>query len=61
MTTKKRVDLDVRPYPNPIKKNYDYGEGLYYGPMSRFKSVEEFLKSRKRRKKALWDLLESIK
>jgi hypothetical protein len=47
---------------NPIFQNYDYtsdvdgdetspGGGLYHGPMSRFKSVEEFLK--KKRKKSI--------
>lgn len=57
----KKLDLDVRPAPNPWRKNYDYGEGLYHGPMSKWKSVEEFLKSRKRRKKALQELLELIR
>jgi hypothetical protein len=60
---KKRVDLDSRPYPSPIAKNYDYGEpglgtGLYRGPMDRFKSVTDFLdKSRKSRRKKRKKLL----
>jgi hypothetical protein len=44
---KKRVDLDVRPYPSPVRKNYDYGEGFYHGSMNRFKSVRDFLNKRK--------------
>jgi hypothetical protein len=48
---KKRLDLDVRPQ-NPLRKNYDYGEGLYFGKMDRYKSVKDFLeKSRKNRRK----------
>ncbi len=69
MTKKnKRVDLDIRPYPNPVFKNYDYagpeeadetspGGGLYNGKMDKYKSVKEFLeKKRKARKKALSEL-----
>jgi hypothetical protein len=61
---KKRVDLDVRPYPSPIWHNHDYGgpeegesevspgRGLYIGRMDRFKSVRDFIeKSRKRMRK----------
>lgn len=56
---KKRVDLDTRPYPNPLFKNYDYvdepksekenakdnfpGGGLYHGKMDKYKSVKEFI------------------
>jgi len=47
----KRTDLDVRPYPSPVRKNYDYGEGLYHGNMNRFKSVREFLDKRKKLRK----------
>lgn len=44
----KRVDLDARPYPSPVRKNYDYGEGFYHGKMSRFKSVRDYLNLRKK-------------
>lgn len=47
----KRVDLDVRPYPSPVRKNYDYGEGFYHGRMDRFKSVKDFLNKRKKLRK----------
>lgn len=66
---KKRVDKDIRPYPSPIFRNYDYGgpedgdgvgpgTGLYHGDMSKYKSVKDFLdharkRSRKKRKEAL--------
>lgn len=43
----KRVDLDVRPYPSPVRKNYDYGEGLYGGKF-KYKSVRDFLNKRKK-------------
>lgn len=60
---KKRVDLDTRPNPNPIFRNYDYGgpedgggagpgTGLYHGSMDKYKSVTDFInKSRKRNRK----------
>jgi len=61
---KKRVDLDVRPYPSPWWKNYDYGgpeegesevspgRGLYSGKMDKYKSVKDFIeKSRARMQK----------
>lgn len=62
----KRVDMDVRPYPSPLFKNFDYGgpedgsdvspgTGLYQGNMDKYKSTKDFIeKSRKRkhRKKA---------
>ena len=66
---KKRVDMDVRPYPSPIFRNYDYGgpenggevspgTGLYHGKMDKYKSVKDFIeKSRKRfrkRRKKSW-------
>ena len=59
----KRVDLDSRPYPSPVRKNYDYGEGFYHGNMSRYKSVDEFLKKRKKlrkKKKTIASLVEAI-
>lgn len=43
----KRVDLDARPYPSPVRKNYDYGEGLYGGKF-KYKSVRDFLNKRKK-------------
>ncbi len=46
-----RTDLDVRPYPSPVRKNYDYGEGFYHGSMSKHKSVSEFLNKRKKLRK----------
>ena len=49
---KNRSDLDVRPYPNPVRKNYDYGEGLYFGSMGKFKSVRDYLDRRKKNKKS---------
>lgn len=74
---KKRVDLDTRPYPNPIFRNYDYGgpeegsevgpgRGLYNGPMDKYKSVKEFIdhdrkRRRKKRKAALAHIVESMK
>lgn len=45
-----RKDLDSRPFPNPVRKNYDYGEGLYFGNMNKFKSVRDYLDRRKKRK-----------
>lgn len=57
----KRVDLDTRPFPGPIWKNYDYGgpeegesevspgTGLYHGDMDKYDSVKDFIEhSRKR-------------
>lgn len=58
----KRVDLDIRPNPNSMFSNFDYGgpenggktgpgRGLYNGMMDKYKSVTDFLnKARKRRK-----------
>lgn len=71
---KKRVDLDTRPYPNPLFTNYDYGgpeggskvgpgTGLYQGSMGKYKSVSDFLeKARKRkyRKAALMDIIDNM-
>ncbi len=74
---KKRVDLDLRPYPDSFFENYDYagpkepdetspGSG-FYSDLSKFKSVEEFIdKARraKKRKEALvniWNLLKNAK
>lgn len=71
---KKRVDLDVRPYPHMFFRNYDYGgpeegsetspgTGLYSGDMSKYKSVSDFLekaRKRKHRKKAFLELLYKI-
>jgi hypothetical protein len=64
---KKRVDLDIRPYPSPIFRNFDYtaegpnetspGGGPYYGtPGGGEKSMGDWIKKRrkalrKRRKK----------
>lgn len=63
-----RVDLDLRSFPNPLFRNYDYtddpsmnetspGGGLYHGRMDKFKSVKEFRdykdKETKKRKKKL--------
>lgn len=54
-----RIDMDVR-HPNVFTcfKNYDYtyqgaddtspGGGLYHGPMDRFKSVKDFLETRRK-------------
>jgi hypothetical protein len=59
----RRQDLDVRPFPNPVRKNYDYGEGLYFGKMDKFKSVRDYLNKRKRKKinkKSLHELVEQI-
>ncbi len=65
---KKRVDLDIRPYPCPMFTNYDYtdaepnatspGGGLYHGRMDKYKSVKEFIDKRrkqnqKKRKQAM--------
>lgn len=71
--SEKNKDLDVRPAPNPFFSNYDYtegepnetspGGGLYHGYMGKYKSVEEFLKKRRKqqkRKKALKQLYEMI-
>jgi len=61
---KKRVDKDIRPWPSPFWRNYDYGgpeegetevspgTGLYFGRMDKYKSVKDFIeKSRKRMRK----------
>ncbi len=59
----KRTDLDVRPYPSPVRKNYDYGEGLYHGNMDKYKSVSEFLNKRKKlrkKKKTIASLVKAI-
>lgn len=53
-----RADLDTRTVINPIRKNYDYGEGLYSGKMNKFKSVRDFLK--KKKKKSLASLVKDI-
>lgn len=53
-----RADLDVRTVVNPIRKNYDYGEGLYSGKMNKFKSVRDFLK--KKKKKSIASLVKDI-
>lgn len=56
---KKRVDMDVRPYPNPVFKNYDYtsegpsetspGGGPYYGsPGGGEKSMKDWIKKRRK-------------
>jgi hypothetical protein len=56
-----RADLDARTVINPVRKNYDYGEGLYSGKMNKFKSVREYLKSKKsKKKKSFASLLEQI-
>lgn len=45
---------------NPVRNNYDYGEGLYFGKF-KYKSVEDFLKSRrKKKKKKKYSLSESV-
>ena len=56
-----RVDLDVRPYPNPIFQNYDYtsekanktspGGGLYHGRMDKYKSVTDFRNQKEKENK----------
>lgn len=56
-----RSELDVR-NDEPLKRNYDYGDGLYFGKMDRYKSVGDFIaakrkKRRARRKKAMLMLL----
>lgn len=59
----KRVDLDSRPYPSPVRKNYDYGEGFYHGNMNKYKSVDEFLNKRKKlrkKKKTIASLVQII-
>lgn len=38
--------------PNPWRKNYDYGEGLFSGKF-KYKSVEDFLKAQRKKKKTL--------
>ncbi len=53
-----RADLDTRTVINPIRKNYDYGEGLYSGKMNKFKSVRDFLK--KKKKKSIASLVKDI-
>jgi hypothetical protein len=53
-----RADLDARTVINPIRKNYDYGEGLYSGKMNKFKSVRDFLK--KKKKKSIASLVKDI-
>lgn len=53
-----RADLDVRTVISPVRKNYDYGEGLYSGKMNKFKSVKDFLK--KKKKKSIASLLEEV-
>jgi hypothetical protein len=59
-SNKERIDKDVRPI-EPLRKNYDYGEGLYYGKMDKYKSVKDFINKkrleRKRRKKAFEEIL----
>ncbi len=50
----KRVDLDIRPFPSPLFRNFDYGAGLYHGKMDKHKSVKDFIeKSRKRKQIAI--------
>ncbi len=52
------ASLDVRNI-EPLKQNYDYGDGLYMN-MDKYKSIEEFRNRKKRlmtRKKALLELL----
>ncbi len=59
----KRTDLDVRPYPSPVRKQYDYGEGLYFGKMNRYKSVRDFLNKRRKlrnKKQTIASLVEEI-
>lgn len=56
--------LDVR-NDEPLKQNYDYGDGLYFGKMDRYKSVKDFVNSkrrkrRNRRKQALLIMLDDI-
>jgi hypothetical protein len=52
------IDHKAPPELNPVRKNYDYGEGLYSG-MFKYKSVEDFLKARKEKKKK-YSLAESV-
>ena len=68
---KERVDLDVRPNPNPFFSNYDYGgpeegdetspgRGLYNGEMDKYKSVKDFIDKSRQRKKAFDYVLETM-
>ena len=70
---KKRVDLDVRPNPNPLFTNYDLygpeegsdtspGTGLYNGEMDKYKSVKDFIDKARKRKhnKTSVDRLEQL-
>lgn len=43
--------LDVR-NDEPFKSNYDYGDGLYFGNMDRYKSVKDFVNTKRRRRRA---------
>jgi len=60
--SKKRVDLDIRPYPSPIFKNYDYtgsgpnetspGGSPYFGiPGGGEKSMGDWIKKRRRKER----------
>lgn len=64
-------DLDVRPYPNPIFQNYDYGgslegdetspgRGLYNGKMDQFDSVKEFIEYKRKRQQKRQAMLTQI-
>ena len=46
----KRVDLDIRPHPSPLFRNFDYGAGLYHGKMDKYKSVKDFIDQSRKRK-----------
>jgi len=47
-----RSKMDVR-NDQPLRKNYDYGEGLYMN-MDQYKSVSDFLRKKRRKRVIKW-------